>query len=406
MKKLKKFLPLIVGVLVLVILIAGRAWGLSQLPKDGRWPNVAGGMYDQPVVKDGLNYLVPPDELYENGLGKDGVPALNSPKFISVAEADDVLADEVEGIDVEVNGQHRFYSFQILNWHGLVNENFADKSLLVSYSTFCGSAVVYERHVSPTDIRQFGDAGVVYNNCSVLYDKTSKTLWNQATGVAIVGEDEKNVGLVLRRYSSTVMTWGDWKDANPNGEVLSTETGFVRDYRRHPYGNYDKAANMFFPVNKTDSRLPVKDLVYDLDSETGHVGATGKFLSFAKEPNYSLAGGMNDVPVTAFVDTNNAVHVYSRLVGDQWLTFIRENNEIKDKQTDSRWNTAGLAIKGKLRGKQLTEVFPSARYFAFSYVSQFPEATLLGAAEYDAAQKPEEKPAAVTDESTNINVGF
>ncbi len=405
-KELKKFLPVVVGVVVLIILIGARAWRLSVMPAGGRWPDVAGGTYATPVMKDGLNYLIPPDELYDNGMGKDGIPALNSPTYVSVATADDALADEVEGIDVEVNGKHRFYSFQILNWHEIVNDKFGDKELLISYSPLCGSAVVYDRHSSNAaeNALQFGDSGKVYNNCPVFYDTTTSALWSQTTGQTIVGND-KAVGdggtvITLSRYPSAVMTWDAWKKANPNGEALSTETGFVRDYRRHPYGNYDNNTSLFFPVNKLDTRLANKDVINDylIGGEQRHIGTSAKFLSFVKEPNYTAG----DTSYTAFVDSKNVAHLFNRLVAGQTLSFVRENNEIKDKETDSRWSAEGVCIKGKLKGKTLSTILPSARYFAFAYVSNFPTAILLGSEIFDQANAPKTEPSV---EPTTLNVG-
>lgn len=396
-KQLQKFLPLIIGIVVLILLIGARAWRLSLMPADGRWPNIAGGTYATPVMKDGVNYFVPPDELYGNGMGKDGIPALNTPTYVTVAAADDVLADEVEGIDVEVNGKHRFYSFQILNWHEIVNDKFGDKELLVSYSPLCGSAVVYDRVVEDGIVRVFGDNGHVYNNCPVLYDDKSTALWSQASGALVAGHDHATS---LARYPSLVVTWDSWKKAYPNGEVLSTETGFTRDYRRHPYGNYEKNTSLFFPVNKTDTRLAAKELVYDYVFGETHVGATAKFLSFVKEPNYfSADAALGQADYVALVDDGNAVRVFNRTVGEETLTFIREGNEIKDKETDSRWNAEGLCIKGKLKGKQMEEILPTARYFAFAYVSQFPQANILGNELFDAAAAPSSEP-----EPIEINV--
>jgi len=398
-KELKKFLPLIVGISVLVLLVGVRAWKLSLMPAGGRWPDVAGGMYSTPVMKDGVNYFVPPDELYDNGMKKDGIPALNAPTYVSVATADDFLADEVSGIDVEVNGQHRFYSFQILNWHEIVNDKFGDKELLVSYSPLCGSAVVYDRAGENGTVRTFGDNGQVYNNCPVFYDTSSSELWNQANGALIAGGDQAKS---LVRYPSLVMTWDAWKKANPNGEALSTETGFVRDYRRHPYASYDSSLLYYFPVNKIDTRLGSKDVVYDFQFADEHFGATAKFLSFVKNPNYLTQEG---TLFTAFVDAKNEIKVYSRTLDGVALEFVRENNEIKDTGTDSRWSTDGVCIKGKLKGKKLTELFPTARYFAFSYVSQFPTATLLGSELFDQAQAPAPSPEPITANlETPINV--
>lgn len=371
-KQLQKALPFVVFAVAIVGLIGLRVYRMGSLSPDGRWPNVDGGMYSQPVEKDGLNYFVPPDELYGNGLGKDGIPALTAPKFVSIAAADDVLADSVSGISLEVNGKYRFYSFQILNWHEAVNDVFGDKNLLVSYSPLCGSAVVYDRTVDGV-AREFGDDGLVYNNCPVFYDKSGTTLWNQATGVAIVGETDK----ALARYPSTVMTWADFKTAHADAEVLSTDTGFTRDYRRHPFAGYDTSVGIYFPLNKTQTDLGNKDLVYDVMVENLHYGFTMKPLLASAEPNIDAGAGDVIHHLVGFVDDNGAIKIYDRTVGEQVLSFERASNIITDKETGSTWNTSGTCTKGTLKGKQLVEVQPTARYFAFAYVSQFPEATIV-----------------------------
>ncbi len=370
-KNFKKILPVVVGLLVLGALVGVRAWRLADMPAEGRWPDVMGGTYSQPVMKNGTNFFVPPDELYGNGLGKDGVPAINMPVYVSMATADEVLDDTVAGIDVEVNGQHRFYSFQILNWHQIVNDKFGGRELLVSYSPLCGSAVVYDRVVEDGIARTFGDNGQVYNNCPVFYDSASTSLWDQASGALVAGHDHATS---LQRYPSAVMTWDAWKKAYPNGEVLSTETGYSRDYRRHPYGNYENNNSLFFPTNKTDTRLANKELVYDLVIENEHVGATAKFLSFVEGPNY-VTGSTSYV---ALVNEDNLIKVFNSTVDGQILNFKREGNVITDLETSSRWTTDGLSIQGELKGTQLMEIQPTARYFAHAYVSHFPTARLLG----------------------------
>jgi hypothetical protein len=383
-KQLRPLLPVFVIVGVLLILAVVRAYSLGKFSEDGRWEDIQGGTYSTPVMRDGVNYLVPPDELYENGLGKDGMPPLNAPSFVSMATADDVLDDTVSGISVVVDGRARFYSFQILNWHEAVNDRFGSKDLLISYSTLCGSAVVYDRAVEGK-VRTFGDDGLVYNNCAVFYDSATDTKWNQATGEAIAGDE---IGKFLTRYPSEVMTWAEWKAAYPTGEALSTETGFVREYRRHPYGGYESSTTLFFPVNATQNRVPSKTVVKDYVVNNQHVGLTLPLAAFLQSLNVTVPGLLDVAPKeTNFaIFTDGAhVHLFETNVDGRELTFKKEGNVITDEETKSTWSADGSAKDGELKGKKLTELSPDAQYFMFAYVSEYPMAIIPGAKEKDAA---------------------
>lgn len=397
---LKGFAPVIVALVIILILAGVRAYTTGKFAFDGRWPDVAGGMYDKPVMKDGVRYVVPPDEVYENGLGKDGIPALNEPSYTTVAVADESLADDVYGISVEVNGDYRFYSFQILNWHEIVNDRFGDTNLLISYSPLCGSAVVYDRNIFDDKVADwnlngepitFGDAGYVYNDCAILYGGPEDNLWNQATGELIAGDMAGEIA--LHRYASEVVSWLSFKADHPDGEVLSVDTGFARDYRHHPYGSYDTSDSYLFPVNATTTRLSAKEPVWDVVVQKGvvinnvlvpedvHVGLTTKLVAFMKDLNITVG----DTSYAAFLD-GTAVHLFiARDDSGSALTFVKEAGVITDKETGSTWNAKGLATKGELKGTQLMEDPSSARYFAFSYVSQYPDAIMPGADVFDAA---------------------
>jgi hypothetical protein len=57
------------------------------------------------------------------------------------------------------------------------------------------------------------------------------------------------------------MTWEAWRAAHPEGEVLSTETGFRRDYDRTPYTGYEQRPGTMFPVPTHREDLPTKEWV-------------------------------------------------------------------------------------------------------------------------------------------------
>ena len=86
--------------------------------------------------------------LIETGLSVSEIPAINEPKFIDVASSDDVLGDDLFGIDFEIMGVHRFYPIQILNWHQVVNDSFGVEQIAVTFDPLTYSPAVYSRIVN------------------------------------------------------------------------------------------------------------------------------------------------------------------------------------------------------------------------------------------------------------------
>lgn len=189
--------------------------------------------------------------LVSTGVEKDGIPSIDDPKFESVAAADPYLDDQGFGIVVESGGRSRFYPYQILVWHEVVNEMFAGRPLLVTFSPLCGAGLAYER-MRGGEVQSFGVSGKVYNNCPVLYDRKDGTLVSQ-------------LAPELTPFSSRVMTWREYKTEFPRGQVLSRETGSVRDYTFNPYGDYETSNAVLFPLDRDNVSQPAKSLMFDVD---------------------------------------------------------------------------------------------------------------------------------------------
>ena len=77
--------------------------------------------------------------------------------------------------------------------------------------------------------------------------------------MAIAG---KMSGHRLAVLPSDTITFGDFKKLYPSGEVLSTDTGVMRQYGSDPYGDYYTSNNLYFPVTHEDARLPKKELIF------------------------------------------------------------------------------------------------------------------------------------------------
>lgn len=126
-------------------------------------------------------------ELISGGPPKDGIPAINHPTFISPEDADSWLEQDEPVIAFQLNGTARAYPLQILIWHEIVNDNFGDTPVLVTFCPLCYSAIVFDRRIDG-ETHQFGVSGFLRNSDLIMFDRKTESLWQQFTGEAIVDD--------------------------------------------------------------------------------------------------------------------------------------------------------------------------------------------------------------------------
>ena len=66
-------------------------------------------------------------------LGKDGIPAILNPEFISAAEAMRQMGPSERVMGVSVNGDHRAYPLNLLSRHEIVNDTVGDMPIAVTW---------------------------------------------------------------------------------------------------------------------------------------------------------------------------------------------------------------------------------------------------------------------------------
>jgi hypothetical protein len=102
-----------------------------------------------------------------------------------------------------------------------------------------------------------------------MYDRQTESLWSQIEGRAIAG---LLAGAELDRVPVQTVTWAQWKQAYPDGWVLSRDTGVTRDYGRNPYTGYDGPATQPFLFDgRPDPRLPPNERVAALGGDADPV---------------------------------------------------------------------------------------------------------------------------------------
>ena len=179
-------------------------------------------------------------EIMSGGPPKDGIPALDDPQFISVA--DEARIEEREAvITVEIDGETpRAYPIRYLTWHEIVNDEIGGVPVAVTFCPLCNSGITFDRRVEGR-VLSFGVSGKLRNSDMVMYDRQTESWWQQAIGTGIVGE---MTGVELTQMPTWMESWAEFSTRNPDGLVMD-QPRWRRQYGRNPYVGYDSSRRPF-----------------------------------------------------------------------------------------------------------------------------------------------------------------
>ena len=179
-------------------------------------------------------------EIMSGGPPKDGIPAIDDPQFIEVAQ-EDAIGDREPVITVEIDGERpRAYPIRYLTWHEIVNDQIGDMPVAVTFCPLCNSGITFDRRVAG-QVLSFGVSGKLRNSDMVMYDRQTESWWQQAIGRGIVGELN---GVKLTQLPTWMESWAEYKSRNPEGLVMATPA-FRRAYGANPYQGYDSLKQPF-----------------------------------------------------------------------------------------------------------------------------------------------------------------
>src|SRR5260370_3045288 len=184
---------------------------------------------------DFSKHCVPYRQIFSGGPPKDGIPALNAPKFVSVSTADTWLKPNEPVIFFQAGDDARAYPIQILIWQEIVDDTVGGVPIAVTFCPLCTTAIAYERTVNGR-VLDFGTTGRLGFSNLIMYDRQTESWWQQAIGQAIVGQ---LTGTQLVPRPAAIIAWATFKTAHSDGHVLSRDTGYERPYGQNPYQGYD-----------------------------------------------------------------------------------------------------------------------------------------------------------------------
>ena len=116
----------------------------------------------------------------------------------------------------------------------------------------------------------FGTSGMLYRSNKVMYDRATRSLWNQFIGEPVIGPLADS-GIRQPFFPSVVTTWAEWLDEHPDTTVISRETGIYpadfyvpEDDPNAIYYSYFTAEEVMFPVWLRDDTFQPKAVVVGL----------------------------------------------------------------------------------------------------------------------------------------------
>ena len=310
MNSIKIIIYLIIGLTILFILFM-----LSRIITDKKINNITNNesasstsvkklFLGGKLSTDFSLHSIPIDKILDGGPGKDGIPALVDPTFTTLAEAEKWLPPHADGLLVTINQMTKFYPFNILVWHEVVNDTINNQPIVVTFCPLCGSAIVFDAQ-QDNKREYFGVSGKLYESNLLMYDKTTESLWSQIIGEAVVGT---KTNTKLKIIPAQVISLATLKNNYPDAKVMSKETGYNRNYTTGPYGDYNDNNDLYFPISINDNRLPTKEIMYITNFEEHSIAWQRNALS-------------ESVPATI-------------KVGSSTLTALIINNEIIVKTND------------------------------------------------------------------------
>ncbi|MEM8925356.1 MAG: DUF3179 domain-containing protein [Actinomycetota bacterium] len=358
--------------------------------------------YDAPVEASALRGdrrhpsfpppVIDPATILSGGQPPDGIFPIDEPTYAPADQLDYEIADTEAVIAVEVDGDARAFPVQLMIWHEIVNTEIGGTPVTVTFCPLCNSALSFDRRFGE-QVLDFGTSGELYQSALVMYDRQTESLWAHFTGQGLVGH---LAGARLDLVPTQTVSYGEWKAAHPDGQVLTRNLNAPGSYQglygTNPYGGYDTEGldpfGQFF-IGEIDRTLLAKARIVGIADDDGPVAV--RFDDLAEQPVIPVTEGGRDLvvwfkqglasPLDRFAvpegrDVGQTGVFVPTAADGTALTFTSDGDAFVDEQTGSTWNILGAAVDGPLAGEQLASV-PHTDAFWFAWATYQPGTVIV-----------------------------
>ena len=343
-------------------------WGCDEEPdNNGNGSSIGSGGQQ--------GWSIPLDEVFDGGPGKDGIPALEEPEFISAGAAD-YLSDDDLVLGFLHGGEARAYPHDILDWHEIINDQVGDVSISITYCPLTGTGIGWNREING-NVTTFGVSGLLYNSNLIPYDRATDSNWSQMRLDCVNG---KLKGSEVETFPLIETSWLTWKEMYPTTLVVSENTGHNRDYGGYPYGNYRTSDSyLIFPVANEDDRIPNKERVLGiLQSGSIRVYRFSAFADTVTVISDKLEG--RDFVIVGNSEDNFMLAFHNDPGDGSILSFSAVQGQYPVVMTDGEgnmWDVNGMAVAGPRKDSRLG-IASSFMGYWFSFAAFYPDLTIYG----------------------------
>src|SRR5215831_10163941 len=290
---------------------------------------------------DFSKHSVPFAGIKSGGPRKDGIPAIDAPRFERLAHGKATgsiaaLGDTEPVIALSIAEDARAYPLRVLIWHEIANDIVGGAPVVVTYCPLCNAALVFERVVDGR-VLDFGTTGKLRNSDLVMYDRQTESWWQQFTGEAIVGA---MTGRHLRLIPSRLESFDRFRQRFPQGQVLVPSNPGARNYGRNPYVGYDASGQ--------------KPFLYDGSLPNG-IDPMERVIAVETRPGYHEAWSLPLLRERGTIEN-----------GDIVLKWEAGQTSALDKRTIAGGRDVGNVVVQRRQGGQLSDI-PYDVTFAFVF---------------------------------------
>lgn len=300
-------------------------------------------------LSSNTEWLVPVGEIRDGGPGRDGIPSIDHPQFVNAADTPINFLNDNDLIIGLVNGSIiRAYPHFIMDWHEIVNDNIINTTASISYCPLTGTAFAWKSNASVSNT-EFGVSGLLYKSNLILYDRETDSNWSQLRLECINGSQ---IGDEPELLNIVETNWGTWRTMYPNTQVLTTNTGYNRNYGEYPYGSYRTDNNFFlFNVSPLNPNLPSKERVFAIID-----GNKSKVYGFTSFQNGNVIKDTFNGKTFLITGNENIVNAFE-LTGsvenlDYHYTYNNSEGFFNDSENNN-WSVFGKARSGPRTNWQL-----------------------------------------------------
>jgi hypothetical protein len=283
-------------------------------------------------------------------------------------------------IGLQIGNEIKVYPHQIMDWHEIVNDRVGDKAVALTFCPLTGTALAWNREING-NVTEFGVSGLLFRNNLIPYDRNSDSYWSQMQVRSVAGPLSSSQ---TETFQVVETRWETWKKLYPDAQVLTTDTGFSRNYSGFTYGsdystNHDR---IIFPIRNRNNALQNKTRVHGLLPEEGAEPSEYSPLVF---PINRFSEGIEVIQESfdgrEIVVVGSSGHdfaaAFSRLspegtllefeaVSDDQLPVVMRDSE------GNLWDLFGNAVSGPRQGERLTALKSYTGYW-FGWADFFPD---------------------------------